>query len=438
MTENTSAIPAPPAVGTELTLRVDTLAHGGAGVARVDGRVLFVDGALPGEEVVAKVTKSKARYLTASTAQVLQASPARRAPDCPHEAEGCGGCGWRYVEAEPGLGLKAETAAREMAKVAREVSWPAPVLLPVAQHDGVRTRVRLHVTEGRIGLFAEGSRRVVAIPQCLSLDPRLLVVAQALQRALSGQDDAYGEVAVDLDGRGQVVISWRGRVGAALWTRLVDLVERRVFSGVRVEGRGGGVRDHGDLWLVDQVALPELKTAVHRFAGTFGQATPAGNAHLQAEVAQWVQGEKATRVFDLYAGSGNFSLVLAAFAQEVIAVEVVQDALKGLRRGATAAGYAHLQVVPWDLSQGIPERAELGREDCVILDPPRQGAREIMGDLRRYAPRSILYVSCEPTTLARDVAALGGDYAVARLAMVDLFPRTPHLESVAWLRRVDP
>ncbi len=418
-----------------ITLDVDRLALGGEGVGRHERKVVFVEGALPGEHVVAEVIEERKRFSRAVVAEILEPSPERRPDLCTHGVEqGCGGCGMRIATPSSVLAWKSEAALGEMRKLAPDVDWPEPECVGIESSDESRTRMRLHVRGRRLGLYQRGSRRVVEIPDCLVGTPSLLRAVQALMDVVREADpeDQPREVTVDVaDGLAFVV--WQGQRGQGPREALGELVSSGVLAGVRL-----GLGDDavlGEEWLREPFELGGHSVVLVRRAGSFGQATPQANDAIRRRLYHWLVAVSPERVSDLYAGSGNLSLVAALASREVVAVEVMPDGVEGMARSAAASSLDNVRVVEADLASGIPEEMRDALGDVVILDPPRGGAREIAEELREVGPPTIVYVSCAPATLARDVQTLAFSYRVAELVAVDMFPRTPHLEMMARLVR---
>lgn len=421
-----------------LTLDVVAVVQGGDGLARHEGQVVFVPGALPGERVEAVVRKRQRGFLRAELREVVAPSASRRALDCEHEQHGgCGGCGFRHVADADAFALKAGAAQQALERISKR-PWPAPVLHP-APLDGARRRVRYHLDGPRLGLYRRGSHEIVEVPRCLAASPAVTAAAACISRALA--DAAFRGPAPDSllveDTAAGVFAAWHGRCPASVERAFAELVAGGALAGAVLGAGGPAPRYVGAEW-IDEV-LPAGSGAagliLRRRPGTFSQANAAANAALRELVARAVRTSGARRVLDLYAGSGNLTLALAPHAEHVAAAELEGEAVAGLRAGIALNALSHVEAVAADLRDGIPTVLSERFWDAVVLDPPRTGARSLMASLAAQAAPTLVYVSCAPACLARDVAALGEDYAVDALHAVDMFPRTPHLELVAVLRR---
>jgi 23S rRNA (uracil1939-C5)-methyltransferase len=409
----------------EDTITIEALARSGEGLARVGGRTVLVPGTLPGERVRVRLPVASG---TAALLAVESASPLRRVPPCAI-VEQCGGCTWQHVPAELQRESRLEHLRRALPPHARGM---AVECVPAPEAYGYRTRARLawSTRRGRIelGFRARASHEVVDVARCVVLAPALEAALGPLREALASLGPR-GEVGIALgdgarpvanlrpeampDAAGYAVpeaLVARGFVGAALWPPGASAAT--VAGDPRPVVRGG---DGRPLWLA-----PE----------GFAQANEALNANLAARVAADARPAGAV-VLELYAGAGNFTVLLAREAKRVVAVEADRPASTALAANLAARGLENVTVVTEDAARVAAER----RADVVVLDPPRTGARETCEALARRPPARLVYVSCDPPTLGRDLATLDPSMELVSLAAFEMFPQTPHLEVVAALRR---
>ena len=392
-------------VGDQVELDVGPVAHGGHCVARLDGRVVFVRHALPGERVLAMITEGgpDARFLRADAVEVLAPSPDRIAPPCPFAGPGrCGGCDWQHATVDAQRGLKAAVIMeqlRRLAGIERDV-----VVQPLPGDDdglGWRTRLQLAVgPDSRAGLRRHRSHEVIPIDRCLIAHPAVEETG-VLHRRWRGRESI--EVIIGSEGPPLVLADAQtesGRTG-----RRAAVTEVAVGRRWRVSGSG------------------------------FWQVHPAAADILAGAVLRLLDPQPGEHAVDLYSGVGLFSAALAlelGDSGSVVAVEAGIDAVGDARRNLHDLPTVRLvqaQVEDWLRRPGLP------RADVVVLDPPRSGARRpVVTRLAAMRPRAIAYVACDPAALARDLAYFRDEgYELAELEAYDLFPMTHHVECVALL-----
>jgi 23S rRNA (uracil1939-C5)-methyltransferase len=395
-------------------LRVTAVApvHGGYALARVPGTgVLFVRGALPGEEVRVRVGQRKRDYAFAEAVEILAPSPHRVDPPCALFGE-CGGCQLQHAAYPYQLRMKGEILSEAFRRIGgMDV---APGIAPAGEPFGYRYRGQFKPGGGAIGFYAERSRRLVEVGRCP-------LMVDAINRALPslrglGEIAPIREIRLATDG----VRVAAGLPGVRFDPRIVDR-SGSVVSGIAFEDRA---------WGDATVTLPLDGLSYSVSPRGFFQANWPMNLALIGRLASLLGDVRGGRVLDLYAGAGNFALPLARGCGEVVAVEGEPGSFEDLRRNARRNGAENVRPVKSRVESYRPE----GRFDAVVLDPPRSGlSPEAASLVRRIAAGRILYVSCNPSTLARDVRSLSDRYDLASLAMHDFFPNTHHVEALAVL-----
>lgn len=406
----------------EQTVDVDGFTHGGEGVARLEGKAVFVPGALPGERVVLRVVDDRKRWARADLVEVLEAAPERAADDDP-QRHVCGGCDLEHVTPDGQLRLKTKVVREQLERLGGFNAPPVSDGLAVGPATGYRNRARFHVgDDGRLGFFAPGSHDVLPADGCRALHPDVLAVVDEI-----GTTSA-AEVTVRAHGDTRAVVLRPGPGGLELPEGRFDLLLEQP-DGSTVAMRGDGV-------LTEQVAGHR-----YRFGATaFFQNNTAGAEALVREVLAAAGDVSGALVWDLYAGVGLLSLPLAAAGAEVVAVEGHEEAAEWAGRNAADAGLAvrveATGVHPF-LRAARKGEGSLDPPDVVVLDPPRTGAGEdAVTDLVALAPATIVYVACDPAALARDAKGLAaGGYRLTSAQPLDLFPMTHHVETVATFTR---
>ncbi|RDB43239.1 TRAM domain-containing protein [Halomonas sp. DQ26W] len=431
--------PAPAIDSSVSGITVQRLAHDGRGVARsASGKTLFIEGALPGERLEVAVHRSRKRFDEAHVRELLEASPQRVEPPCPHYAQ-CGGCDLQHL---------AVTSQREHKQavlvdlLAREgITLQTPPTLLAGTATGYRRRARLGVkvdAEGRVhlGFRVHHASRLVDVERCVVLVPSLEALLAPL-RELLAQLEAPRQVGhLELLSADDVTVV----VVRQLRDNRADRLRWQAFSceqGVSV-GRLTGRDTPAFEWLGDTpdllYRLPGVGGDLElRFGpGDFLQINEAVNAQLVATTREWLAPMNGERVLDLFAGVGNFSLPLATDGAHVTAVEgssaMVERLIDNARINALSVESRRVDLGQEDMVAGLLESIE---PDAVVLDPPRDGASSVCRALVERPVARLVYVACDPATLARDAARLvHGGYRLTRAAVADMFVHTSHLESI--------
>jgi tRNA/tmRNA/rRNA uracil-C5-methylase (TrmA/RlmC/RlmD family) len=416
--------------GQVVKLTAGDVAHGGWCVARpADGPVVFVRHALPGEQVLARVTEVTSRLARAEAVEILAASPDRVTPPCPHaHPGGCGGCDWQHAAWPAQRSFKAAVIRqqlRRMAGIDREVTVEA---LP-GEPDGLgwRTRVQFAVREdGVAGLRAHRSHRVIDVGECLIAHPAISDLALTARR-WPGETSIEALVAAG-SGERAVIVS-PGRSAETSTARLAaDSVLRRAG---RQNHRLTPVRGRG--YLTQHAAGRDWRVS----AGTFWQVHPAAADTLTAAVLAALEARPGDRALDLYCGAGLFAGALAAVVGPggtVAGVEADDAAVRDARHNLRE--YPWVRVHRGDVAE-VLARGGLPPARLAVADPPRSGlAREVIDYVSAAGNGAdrLAYVSCDPATLARDIGLLiGRGWVLDGLRGFDAFPMTHHVECVAAL-----
>jgi 23S rRNA (uracil1939-C5)-methyltransferase len=424
------------APGDRIEVTVEKGVYRGLGLARHEGQVVFVPRAFPSDRLRVRVETARPGYVEGRSEALLAGSPDRRASPCPYVPR-CGGCAYQELDYAAQLRLK-EDVLRESLRRAG-APWEGEIGVRGSPEEGWRLRASLHVHAHHgtvhLGLHEEGTRRVVDLDRCLQLSAPMNAAARALKRALEERPDAArGVRGVDL------LESPRGdRLVAALETDLTPAESAKLVSLagslpgltglVAIAGRPRTTLTlHGD----PHVVVPCVGFDLRAHVSSFFQA----NRFLYEELARTVVDlvPPGGPVLDLYAGVGLFALPLAAAATDVLAVEVSPTAVDDAEANVAAARVSNVRVVREDVAEALSRRRG-GGDERIVLDPPRTGAgTPVVERIAARRPRAVVYVSCDPPTLGRDLAVFARHgYRPDRVQTFDLFPDTYHLETVARL-----
>ncbi|GFO65647.1 23S rRNA (uracil(1939)-C(5))-methyltransferase RlmD [Geomonas paludis] len=429
---------------------IESLCYGGAGFGRVDGKACFVPFTAPGDRVRIRVVKEKRSFVEAELVELVEPAPLRIAPTCPVFGQ-CGGCDWQFLPYQEQLQQKGAIFADTLARIGKV---PREKVLPVAaspDHYGYRSRVQVKVAlrAGRLqfGFFRTGSHDVVDFGAgCPLAQPQLNRMATEFRALLPTLPQAEWIHQVDLsigdDGEGIAIVHSRGG-GPELVERLArDRAQLPSVAGAFVSaGRKGELEqvfgiDALTYRVPAGLALGSKELQLRFGRGGFSQVNYRQNLELIRTACEWAGLTGQERVLDLYCGNGNISLPLALNAAQVLGIEGYAPSIVDAVANAEHNGIENAAFQVSDAAQAVRRMVKRKeRFDLVLLDPPRGGA-EAAAELAGLAPQKIIYVSCDPATLARDLASLSSNgYQVTRSKPVDMFPQTYHLESVTELVR---
>lgn len=430
-----------------LTLEIESLDLEGQGVAHHDGKVVFVQGALPGEQVLARITRRKPTFDKARIERVLRPSSQRTEPPCPHFGV-CGGCAMQHLEPAAQVAVKQralEDALKHLGKVHPAQILPALQGPATGYRHRARLSVRLVPKKGGVlvGFRERNSSYVADMQQCLVLPPHVSALLLPLRELVGGlsRPDRIPQIEVAAGDQTTVFVLRH-------LEPLTDADLQRL--------RDFGMRHHIDWWLqpkgpdsaypldparIDALAyaLPAYGLRMHFRPTDFTQVNPYINQVMVSRALALLQPGPDDRVADMFCGLGNFSLPLATQARQVVGYEgspilVARARDDAMRQGLEArASFAECNLFEIDAEW----LGSQGRFDLMLIDPPREGALALahalssMGSSQR--PRRLVYVSCNPATLARDAGILHhvGGWRLSAAGAVNMFPHTAHVESMA-------
>jgi len=447
----------------ELVLEVDSLDLEGRGVARNEGKVVFVAGALPGERVRAEIIGRKPKFDRARLIDVLRESPLRARPSCPHfglHAGACGGCSMQHVEPRAQLAIKQRVLEDALWHLAR--LRPQRVLRPIEGSPwGYRHRARLAVRylakKGGVlvGFHERGSSYVADMRECHVLPPRvsrLLLPLRELVGGLSLRERLPQiEVAVGQGTAGDECIVLVLRVLQS--PTAGDRARIEAFAAahaVAIWLQPGGPHTAAPMQPGREdalaLALPEFGLVLPFRPTDFTQVNHRVNEVLVRAAVRLLDPRPGERVVDFFCGLGNFTLALARRCGSVLGIEGSDEMLQRAAQAAQRHGlaervrFASRNLFEWTAADWQQTTATFGPVDGVLIDPPREGAlavAKVLAGAAAAAPRRIVYVSCNPATLARDCAVLAheGGWNLAAAGVVNMFPHTSHVESIAMLDR---
>jgi 23S rRNA (uracil1939-C5)-methyltransferase len=484
---------------SEAEVTIERMCYGGAGFGRLEGKACFVPFSAPGDRARIRVVKEKRSFLEGELLELPTPSPLRVAPACPLFGR-CGGCNWQHLPYEEQLRQKGDIFGESLRRIGRvESDALLPVAGSPAAY-GYRSRIQLKLSRKGgstlLGFFQGASHQVVDAPMgCAIADPLLNQITAEFRALLPGSvaettiapfretggdheppspsglgapkplgeggrgagvrdmprsgiaelsevsqidlaigDNGESVAVLHLDGKDPAPLS-RALLAARAALPSVSGLFLRVGAKSRIE-KVFGVESLS--YRIPAGLFPGSRPMELRFGrGGFSQVNYPQNLRLIQCVFEMAELTGTERVLDLYCGNGNISVPIAPFAGQLLGIEGYAPSIDDARANAQANGVHNATFQVSDAALAVGRLAARGeRFDLVILDPPRSGA-EAAGEIARLAPKSIIYVSCDPPTLSRDLAHLGEQgYRVVGSQPVDMFPQTYHLESVTLLKRL--
>ncbi len=431
-----------------LDLSIEGQIHDGRGVAHNKGKTLFVEGALTGEQVSARVHSSRSRYDEAFCHKVLEPSPHRVDPLCPHYRL-CGGCQLQHLDPDAQIELRQQLVLEQL----QRLGGIRPDAISAALNGSpwhYRRRARLAVQwpkgqgEPLIGFRERRSKRICPIRQCLILDQRAEALIPKLAPTLLGLAGGRGITHLELafgDNDAALLVRHVRPLTSQDTQTLGQLANSTGFelylqpSANEVIHQRSGEHNGEDrlhFTLPDQ----ELELAFH--PSDFVQVNADINRQMVSQALDWLDLQADDRVLDLFCGLGNFTLPIARRVKQVVGVEGSDAMTQRAQENASRNRIDNAEFYRWDLTRDC-RSASWYRQGFskIVLDPPRAGAQEVIEHLSRLETKTILYISCDPATLARDASQLAAQgFTLARLGVMNMFPHTSHIESMAlFIRR---
>ena len=429
------------------TLTVDHLAVGGAGVTRYQGKVCFIPFTAPGDQIHASVVRSHRSYNECALEEVMTPSDDRTTPRCPVFGQ-CGGCDWQHLTYPAQLKAKQSLVLGSLMRQLGKDNCPeVSDTCPSPQHYGYRARAQFKLYLSPSGLISgfhrRGSHHVIAVPDgCPVVTSEINHAMLQLLAVLKDRPEKNSFQQVNLEHGMEGVV-------AVLQTNVPDI---RPLSEALIAARtslplAGLFLQHGskkklihlfgETQISYTILLPNREPLVLRYRiGSFSQVNREQNNTLVSLVQEYCGPFPNQRILDLFCGNGNLTLALAKHAATLIGFEGSEDSVasavdNAARNHIHNSSFACCDLFAPESSTPLP----LNSVDCLVLDPPRAGAFACMQQLKKHPVKRIVYVSCDPATLARDLAVLAGDgqYRIDTVQPIDMFPQTAHVETIAVL-----
>ena len=417
----------------EFALSIGSLTYGPYGVGRRKGRAIFVPMTAPGDEARVRIVEERKNYALGEVAQLIKPSPLRQTPPCPYFGP-CGGCPWQHVAYSTQLASKGKNVEDALRRIGKLEGFELLPIIRSPREYHYRRRLRLQIDgQRRVGFYRAFSHELIEIDSCLIADP-------SVDHHLTHAKTWAGELKTRLheieiirgDQSEEIVLVGQTERDFCAEDEIVSasfLTQHPEISGLILFGRGWRRS-----WGQARISIrSENGITMQVDAETFTQVNHEANELLVSQLLGWGKFHDQDRILELYSGAGNFTLPVAQRSREVFAVE---GNPRSVQNGEINTRLSRLGNIRWVCSHAPKAARQLTKNgekfSKIILNPPRSGAKGLEEDLSALGAEKILYVSCDPTTLARDLALLKTKgYTLKRVQPIDLFPHTFHVETLA-------
>jgi 23S rRNA (uracil1939-C5)-methyltransferase len=416
-----------------LQCKIDGISHQGEGIARVNGMATFIPGAIPGETVQAELSEKRRRFQRARLIEVLDPSPHRVEPPCPHYYT-CGGCSYQHMSYEAELACKRRVVSENLRHLGGLACDVAPII-GMNSPWRYRNKVTFHLANlnglNCLGYYQAESHKLIPVSTCLLISTTMENILHELNEFVKELEPLQGQVTIRQDAWGRILVFWQvNDMNQSIKTRLGNAISADNI--ICSDNKGELQIIKGNPWLDEKIG--DLHYRLSPLA--FFQVNRTQCQILYDKVKTLACLDSSMRVLDAYCGTGTIALYLAAEAGEIIGVEAFAPAIEDAKFNAGLNGMHNCQFNAAPCEVLLPQLKQ--DFDLVVVDPPRAGCSPLVLDaLSNKMPSSIIYVSCNPGTLARDLKQLTSHgYAIGQVQPIDMFPRTRHVECVTLMSRL--
>ena len=440
----------------DIKLYIENMTSEGAAVGHYDGVAVFVRGAVTGDTIIAHIIKTSKRYCIATVKEIIEESPYRTESDCPVSRQ-CGGCSFRNMTYDCELAFK-QSRVEDAVRRIGHINAPVNDIIGAEKTDRYRNKAQYPVLikngELTAGFYAYKSHRIIPCRGCLLQPEEFETVLEAFEKWVSES----GVTSYDSEsGRGLLrhIYIRKATAGGEIMVcavingtslpdseKLVELLKsidgvKSICININTENSNVILGSRTEvLWGSETICDTLLGKRFEISPNSFYQVNREQCEKLYSLAADYAKTDGSQTVVDLYCGAGTIGLTMADKVRSLYGIEIVPQAVQNARRNAALNGITNAEYICADAAQGALELEKRGvKADVVILDPPRKGCSpDLLDTVCRMAPERIVYVSCDPATLARDLQLLDEKgYKTQELTPVDMFPKTPHVETVAKL-----
>lgn len=400
------------------------LENEGAGVCKVKGITVFVPKTLVGEKIRFRITEIKKNYARGKLIEIINPSPDRTEPLCPYYEE-CGGCDLRHQSDNKNLEFKRQKVQTAVSKIGK-IDIKVENIIPSFKNENYRNKASFKVEEDRIGFYGSGTYQLVDINYCRLLEEEINNTLSVIRKYLKENKNDIKEVTIKHgNAMNELLIDIYStnkkdaKIKDYLVSNVVNL-KTLVFNGKIVYGNG----------YISQISNGLMFNCS---ADSFFQVNGVTAEKLYETAIKEAKLSKNDVVLDLYSGTGTISSIVSSYVKKVIGIEIVEDAVIDSNCNIRINNISNVKFICGDAAKEISKIKE--QIDVIFVDPPRKGInRDAIAIMKKISPRKIIYISCNPVTMARDLSYLSNMYDVKKIIPVDMFPKTNHVECVCVLK----
>ena len=399
------------------------LENEGKGVCKVHGMVCFVPKVLPGEKVRIRIVQKNKKFLRGKLINIIEESKNRIKPDCPYYEE-CGGCNLRHQTYKENLKFKkekVETALKKIGKIDVKVND----IIPSAKENNYRNKVGLKIEDDKIGFYEEETYRIVNTDKCLLCDNEINNTLKVLKRYIEFNINQIENITIKHSSLGEILIDIKSNNDLDVnildyITTNVSRIKTVIFNDKIIYGNGY-IKDITTN-LVFNVSSKSFYQVNSSMIDTLYQ-TAIKEAKLKKDYI----------ALDLYCGTGTVASIVSKYVKKVIGIEIVEEAVRDAKENIKLNNINNVSFICGDVTKEIIKIKD--KIDVIFVDPPRKGVdRKAISIMKKISPKKIIYISCNPVTMARDLSYLSDLYDVKKVIPIDMFPNTSHVECVSLLK----
>lgn len=404
-------------------VKITSLENEGAGVCKINGMIVFVPKTLPGEKVRIRITEKKKNFARGKIVEILESSDKRIESKCPYYEE-CGGCNLRHQTSKENLKFKKEKVENALKRIGK-LNVKVEDTVPSFKEDNYRNKVSFKVEDDRIGFYGEGTYQLIDINYCFLAQKQINDLLSVIKKYLKINKNEIKNITI--------------RYGNAMDELLIDIYSLNDKDIKILDYLTTNINNLISIIFNDKVVygngyIKEISNGLmfDVSAKSFFQVNSVQTEKLYDEIVKVANLSKDDVVLDLYCGTGTITSIISKHVKKVIGIEIVEDAIFNAKKNLKINNINNVKFICGDAAKEISKIKE--KVDVVIVDPPRKGIdRKAIAIMKKLSPKKIVYVSCNPVTMARDLSYLNDLYDVKKVIPVDMFPNTSHVECVCVL-----